>query len=258
MQGIDLNRPIVFKHASLRFFEYGEKHTNRFCRDNVLLVVFDGVLRFSEDGVPYEVFPGEYFIQRKDIYQSGDVASDAPKYLYVHFDADWTDYGERLLPRGKHDFTALSEILMKIDDASHKNQSLIDLQYLFLKLLLSLRERPTMTPVARKLSEYIEENLESIASLTDLCRELHYSKNYVIRIFNKEFGKSPIQYINDVKINKATYLLETTSRPIEEIAEKCGFSDYAYFYRRFVKKTGLSPLKWRKNVQENPLFSLSR
>lgn len=256
MMGIDLNSTIIFKHASLRFFENGEKHTSRFCRDNVLLVVFDGVLRFSENGIQYEILPGEYFIQRKDCYQSGDIASDAPKYLYVHFDGEWTDSDETLPQKGCHDLTLLSELVLKIDDASHKKQSLTELQYLFLKLLLSLRKNPAKTSVARQLSEYVEKNIDSISSLSDICRELHYSKNYVIRIFNREFGCSPIQYINDIKIAKATYLLETTSRPIDEIAEKCGFSDYAYFYRRFVKKTGLSPLKWRKKVQENPLFSL--
>ena len=47
MQGMDLNAPITYKHASLRFFEKNEYHVERFSRDNVLLLVFDGVLRFS-------------------------------------------------------------------------------------------------------------------------------------------------------------------------------------------------------------------
>ena len=51
MNGIDLNKPIAYKHASLRFFNKNEHHIDRFCEDDVLLLVFDGVLRFSEDGV---------------------------------------------------------------------------------------------------------------------------------------------------------------------------------------------------------------
>jgi AraC-like DNA-binding protein len=69
----------------------------------------------------------------------------------------------------------------------------------------------------------------------DLCDKFHYSKNYIIRIFNKELGVSPIQYINHEKIKRAMYLLETTSKPIGEIAIECGYSDYPYFYKKFVQ-----------------------
>ena len=78
----------------------------------------------------------------------------------------------------------------------------------------------------------------------------HYSKNYVLRVFRKEYGNSPIQYLNEVKLKRAMYLLETTSRPTGEIAAACGYADYPYFYKRFVEKTGLAPRKWRKRMQE--------
>ena len=47
MQGIDLNKPIRYKTASLRFFKEGEHHISRRCPEDVLLLVYDGVLRFS-------------------------------------------------------------------------------------------------------------------------------------------------------------------------------------------------------------------
>ena len=124
---------------------------------------------------------------------------------------------------------------------------------LFLMLLLSLREKQEKNPTAEKLSEYVNQNVGRITSLSDLCEEFHYSKNYIIRLFNQEFGTSPIQYINEVKIKRATYLLETTSKSIAEIAHDCGYADYAYFYKRFVQKTGVSPLAWRRQMQHNPV-----
>ena len=87
MLGIDLNCPITYFNASLRFFKKEERHITRLCSCDVLLLVFDGIMRFSEDGVPVEVRAGEYYIQRKNLYQTGDAVSDYPKYLYVHFDA---------------------------------------------------------------------------------------------------------------------------------------------------------------------------
>ena len=65
MAGIDLNKNVVYKFASFRYFEKMEHHINRFCKDNVLLLVFDGVLRFSENGEETEVRAGEYYVQKR-------------------------------------------------------------------------------------------------------------------------------------------------------------------------------------------------
>ena len=66
MIGIDLDRVITYKHASLRFFKEKEHHITRLCEDNVLLLVFEGVLRFSENEEEIEVSAGEYYIQKKN------------------------------------------------------------------------------------------------------------------------------------------------------------------------------------------------
>ncbi len=248
---VDLNKPIIYKHASLRFFDKNEHHISRLSTDNVLLLVYDGILRFSENGIQYEVSAGEYYIQRKGLYQAGEVASDAPKYLYVHFDAEWSESADALQKSGRFDIGRILPLMERIDIACHKGYVFSEQQYLFLKLLLSLRTHTARSETAQRLADYVEGNIEKISYLSDLCRELHYSKNYIIRIFNKELGASPFQYINEVRMNRAMYLIKTTSRPIDEIARLSGYSDYSYFYKRFVKKNGISPLKWRKWAREH-------
>ena len=252
MYGVDLNRPILYQFASFRFFEKKEHHIERFCSVNVLLMVYQGVLRFSENGEQVEVRAGEYYIQKKNCYQAGELASDAPHYLFVHFDGEWSDQPNALPHRGSFDYAKLSELMKQIDTASHRKDVYAKQQYLFHKLLLSLRQQVPSNASADKLSKYVEENITSITSLADLCEAFHYSKNYVERLFQREFGVSPIQYINDVKIKKAMYLLETTSKPIIEISEECGYFDYPYFFKRFVQKAGVSPSVWRKNIRNNP------
>ena len=64
MSGIDLDKPINYKHSSLRFFKEGERHVSRICNDDVLLLVFDGILNFQEDGKSYSIKAGEYHIQK--------------------------------------------------------------------------------------------------------------------------------------------------------------------------------------------------
>ena len=119
MRGPDLNQAIRYRCASFRYFEKHEHHVTRFCEDNVLLLVFDGTLRFSENGEQVAVHSGEYYIQQKNGYQGGELASDAPSYLYVHFDAEWATDGEVLPYRGTFDYPRLFELMSKIDRASH-------------------------------------------------------------------------------------------------------------------------------------------
>ena len=253
MYSLNLNQPILYKHASFRFFDKNEHHIKRHSVDNVLLMVYEGVLRFTEDGIAHEVGAGEYYIQRKGLYQSGDTASNAPKYLYVHFDGDWTDERGSIPTFGKFESDVLFPLMERMDRACHSKADYCEQEYIFLKLLLSLRKEAVQSPLKQKLTDYVEKNSENIHSLADICNEFHYSKNYVIRIFKKELGASPLEYINEVKMNKAMYLIKTTSQSIDEIARNCGWSDYSYFYKRFVKRNHVSPLRWRKMIREYPM-----
>ena len=258
MAGIDFNSPILYRHASFRYFEKNEHHITRFCIDNVLLLVYEGVLRFSEDGEEKEVRAGEYYIQKKNCHQAGAIASDAPQYLYVHFDAEWTDDPRALPMRGYFDVSLLFDLMTRLNRASHQSAPYTELQYLLLKLLLSLRDQTAIDPMAETLAKHVEDHIGEISSLSDLCEAFHYSKNYIIRIFNRAFGMSPIQYINETKLRRAMYLLESTSKPIGEIALECGYTDYPYFYKRFLQKTGIPPLKWRRQLQEHPHMASSQ
>lgn len=253
MAGIDLNKNVIYKFASFRYFEKMEHHINRFCKDNVLLLVFDGVLRFSENGEQTEVRAGEYYVQRKNLYQAGEIASDEPKYFYVHFDAEWSENDDSLPLKGNFNHSELFPLMEKMVTAAHGENTYTERQYLFLKLILTINKKAITNHTAVQFSDYIEKNLSKICSLSDICEAFHYSKNYIIRIFNKEFGISPMQYVNEAKIKKAMYLLETTSRSVKQITEECGYSDYPYFYKRFVRKTGISPTCWRIQIQKNPL-----
>lgn len=258
MMGIDLNRPVYYQHASLRFFQAQEHHVTRYCRDNVLLLVYQGVLRFSEDGQEEEVHEGEYYIQRANCHQAGKLESDAPQYLFVHFQAEWSDAEGALPTRGRFDYARLCGLMERLDLAAHQQQPYCEQQYLFLKLLLTLWGRPTKQPLAQALAEYVEEHLTQPLSLSELCGAFHYSKNYIICLFERELGASPVRYINKARIKRAMYLLETTSKPIGEVATECGYSDYAYFYRCFLQETDTAPLAWRKQMQQDPLRRASR
>ena len=253
MDGINLNKPIVYKYASLRFFNPKEKYVTRFCEDEVLMLVFDGILRFTENEVAYEVHPGEYHIHKGHTFQRGDVVSDAPKYLYVHFTADWGT-GDTTLPRsGTFDYRTLKPLIEKLDRLSHDKALLTEQITVFFTLLSELfQNRQDALPVDEMAAFLSQESIHSV-SLDELCRKFHFSKNHVINLFKERYGVTPIEYVNRLKIRRAEYLLEVTSDSVEWVAAQCGFNSYSHFYRLFYRKNGVSPRKWRSETHVQPL-----
>jgi AraC-like DNA-binding protein len=252
VSGIDLDSDIVYKGSSLRFFEKNECHVTRVCPHDVLLLVYEGVLRFREESEEVVLYPGQYYIQKRDIYQSGDSPSDSPKYLYVHFVGEWTD-GNRenvLSKSGSFDYPTFAPLIQKMDRLAHESASYIERTAVFFEILSLLRSSVENNDSAAALIRgFIEKHYLEEISLEDICRELHYSKNHVINIFRTKYGITPFEYINDVKIKRAMYLLEVTSKSIDEIAAESGFNHYSHFYRLFMRKNGISPFEWRRRVR---------
>jgi signal transduction histidine kinase/DNA-binding LacI/PurR family transcriptional regulator/AraC-like DNA-binding protein/ActR/RegA family two-component response regulator len=71
------------------------------------------------------------------------------------------------------------------------------------------------------------------------------SEDYVSRVFHKELGITPWEYLNRYRVHRAKKLLRTTSDGIKAIASAVGFKDQAYFSRVFRKLTGMSPQAYR-------------
>ncbi|WP_041741769.1 helix-turn-helix domain-containing protein [Caldicellulosiruptor kronotskyensis] len=86
--------------------------------------------------------------------------------------------------------------------------------------------------------------------LSDIAEVCGISPNYFCKIFKEETGKSFVDFLNELRINKAKELLLSTNLKSYEVAEKVGFSDYKYFSMIFKKYTGLSPRKFKEEGQK--------
>ena len=246
MRGINLNKPIVYKGASLRFFEKNEYHVNRICQDDVLLLVYEGVLRFLEDGKEYEVTAGHYHIQRHGSEQKGHLPSDSPKYLYVHFGANWEENSDVLNYCGHFDYAAMKNVIEKADFFSHAGYTQTEQVAVFFELLSILYRSQVSITKENEMAEYMQQHYHEKITLEILSKEFHYSKNQIINIFKDNFSQTPIAYLNKIRVQKAMYFLEVTSDAVEKIAQICGFQNYAHFYRLFVRENGVSPTRWRQ------------
>lgn len=247
MQGIDLNQPVSYQTASLRYFKPWEHHVSRFCRDNVLLLVFAGVLRFREDGIDYEVHPGEYHIQRSNSTQEGPYPSDSPQYLYVHFQAAWDSSALSALPRrGVFRYADLKSQMEALDRLEHSGAPYVLKAGVFFSLLSDLYDPKPASPMANRLATYVEEHYAQPITLDILCREFHFSKNHIIHLFQEAFDATPIAYINRIRLRKAEHRMIVFSESLEQIALQCGFRTYSHFYKLFCREHSLSPEQWRQ------------
>lgn len=100
--------------------------------------------------------------------------------------------------------------------------------------------------IIRKAKEYIDGNYscEEI-SLRTVAEEINLSHTYFSALFKKETGKKFIDYLTEVRVEKAKELLCRTSMQISEIAYKVGFRDYRYFGQIFKKHTGKTPREFQ-------------
>jgi AraC-like DNA-binding protein len=93
---------------------------------------------------------------------------------------------------------------------------------------------------------YIRKHLNEAIELEKLAEISCLSKDHFIRLFKKELGTTPLQYINQKKIEKAQLLLITEELAVKEIAFQLAFDDYSYFIRLFKKTTGVTPQEYRR------------
>ena len=96
-----------------------------------------------------------------------------------------------------------------------------------------------------ELSEYIDKNLSSKLTLSDLAGKCFYNPSYFSRVFKEKFGMSLVEYLTRRRLDYAVRLLSETSYSVDEISEMCGFSDRSGFYHAFARYIGGSPSEFR-------------
>jgi len=92
---------------------------------------------------------------------------------------------------------------------------------------------------------YVRENYSSPITLEKVSRMAHMSPFAFSRYFKKFSGSGFVEYLNKVRMNKASHLLRETEYQIHEIATQCGFSSISNFNKQFRRTEGLAPRDYR-------------
>lgn len=164
------------------------------------------------------------------------------------------------------------EIVIVINSILEKNKHLINYTNIELTSLFEIETKETFNEI---LSESINEIIEIIENIDEnsvsklsvneikLCIDTNYtdysfslqlvadkfgvSLSYLSQFFKEKTGSTVLEYITNLKMNRAKELLLSTSLPLKDVAEQIGYVNVSSFIRRFKQVTGMTPGEYKKN-----------
>lgn len=137
------------------------------------------------------------------------------------------------------------------DDATKISIEGLLLQVFSEMLRLTQKQSSKIPSWVNKVKEITHELAMEKITLEFLSAQTGLHPVYLSREFPKYFAATFGEYIRSIKLEKATDLIINTRRPLGSIAYECGFSDQSHLIRTFRQKNGISPLQYRKKIQNN-------
>ena len=105
--------------------------------------------------------------------------------------------------------------------------------------------------IVNKICEYLYTKFDDpYLSIDDVAKQFYFTQSYLCRLFKKQTGITPIQYIDELRMKKAIELLNHKDFTIEQIAETLGYTNQFYFAKRFKKYYGMPPSKYKQKNME--------
>lgn len=105
----------------------------------------------------------------------------------------------------------------------------------------------TKDPIVQRALLLMQQNIDVPISITELSKRLGNSKRQIERHFRDALDRSPQAAYLEMRLDIARYLVETTSKPVGQIALDCGFCDSSHLSRMFRRQFGQTPKGMRQN-----------
>ena len=101
----------------------------------------------------------------------------------------------------------------------------------------------------RPVINYISEHYTEKIYVEKLAEIIMVSPDYFTKMFKDSIGKTPVDYINGIRVNRSMQMLIEGDTSIADISEQIGFCNANYFHKIFKQYMGVSPLAYRKNAK---------
>ena len=195
------------------------------------------------------IFNPDYFIKDQNIYE---------KYILPLLEKDAFAHIQFNIKKGIGlDINTLMKEIEALEDEKPIGYELEEysliykvIRYLYLTYQSSKQSIHTTydanVQIQRNMTSFIHEHFNSKIGLEDIAEAGQVSKSTCIRLFHKYTGKSPVDFLNNYRLQMSAEKLVTTSEQITEIAYACGFGQPSYFNRLFLKEYNMTPNQYRK------------
>lgn len=115
----------------------------------------------------------------------------------------------------------------------------------FLELVYSTQDSGRATQLKPAI-EYIEQNYNQPIALSDVARNAHLSVSRLAHIFKDQMRMTIIEYVTNIRIDRARQLLLSTNKSCTEICFEVGYNNQSYFTRTFKQLVGVTPRQFRE------------
>ena len=252
--------------ASLGYYPHAAGHytyRKKGLPENFIFYCVDGYGWYKIEKTTYKVGPNEFFILPQNVEHAyGSDEKDPWSIYWVHFGGEMLPYFNSM-PAVQQHFHPLHiksndyiislfssiystlELGYSIDNLTFSSMCL----HHYLTLFIYNEKHFDVGNNNRDLIDdvilYMQQHVHQELTLQDLCDYVHYSPSRFSTLFRKKTGYAPIDYFIQLKMQKASQMLDFTNRSIKDSASTFGFDDPYYFSRRFTKAIGMSPKKYR-------------
>lgn len=232
-------------------------------KDQVLLIDTNcphSIAPLGENDITLSLIVGTSFL-REHIF--GQFSKDSIlSRFFINAINEKTDHDHYLLFHSENDRRIplfFHELLCEFFDPSINSADIImHLFYTIMAELINVYEddltnaRSDSGSIVIPMLRYIERNFNTCTqeSVADF---FHISPNYVTRLLKKHTGMTYIQLIQAQKLQTAANLLKQTNLPITEVAQRSGYENVTFFYKKFQEKYHCQPGEFR-NLKKESIF----
>lgn len=225
--------------------------------DPIIIYIIRGILAVESDGICSKAGEGDIVIL--DCQSAHKYYADPEvEFVFLHFaGATSVSMAKNLIrqnnghifsgPLNTRIMVTMSDTIGKLrDDRPVPGAEISRRLYNILCFLTPSGETASeMSETISASVNYIHEHISQELSVSTLASAAYLSPYYFSRLFRKETGFSPMEYVATVRLNIAKKLLRTTEIPVHDIAAQLGYNSCGGFINAFTRKLGVSPGKFR-------------